>query len=176
MQAAGGAQVLRRRNLSALLAPTGPLVLPAVILLLDQSSKAWARSTLSSRSVELVGDFFQLRLVYNTGAAFGILQGGRWVFLGLAIPVGAALFVWSSRAAHPIQRVSAGLLLGGLVGNSWDRLVAPAGRVTDFIAFSFWPAFNLADSAMVVGVSLFVIHRLLGWPRETSPEISGDAS
>ncbi len=101
-----------------------------------------------------------MRLVYNTGAVFGIFPGGRWVFLAVAPPVALGVVVWSLRAVHLGERLAAALILGGVLGNSWDRLLAPDGRVTDFVDFSFWPAFNLADSALVVGLvayALFVL-------------------
>ncbi len=130
----------------------------------DQLSKAWARANLASSQIDLIDGFLSLRLVYNTGAAFGIFPGGRWVFLAVAPPVALGVALWSMRAAHLGERIAAALMLGGIFGNSWDRLLAPDGRVTDFVDFSFWPAFNLADSALVVGLvtyglSLLVLSR-----------------
>ncbi len=109
--------------------------------------------------------FLNLTLTHNTGAAFSFLSdaGGwqRWFFAGLTIVVSIIIVVWLTRL-KPGQRwlpVSLSLVLGGALGNLWDRLVI--GAVVDFIDVYYrtwhWPAFNLADSAICVGAVMLVV-------------------
>lgn len=131
--------------------------IPALaVVAVDQATKAWARQSLSHRTVPILPRYLELRTTYNTGAAFGILQGARWILLALALPVGIGLVIWARRSVL-LGKLAAGLAVGGITGNSIDRIFQPDGRVTDFIAPSFWPAFNVADSAMVVGTVLFAV-------------------
>ena len=125
----------------------------------DIASKLLAESLLSRRlPVPVIGTFFQLRLVYNECAAFGLCLGAysRWIFFGLAI---AALFVLGSmvRGAPRGDRVRLGalaLVCAGAVGNVIDRLRSSLG-VVDFLDVGIgdrrWPTFNVADSAITVG-------------------------
>jgi len=127
----------------------------------DITTKLLAESLLARRvPVAVIGDFVQLRLVYNKCAAFGLCLGGethsRWIFFALAI---AALFVLGSmvRAAQPGDRVRLGtlaLVCAGAVGNVIDRLRSSLG-VVDFVDVGIgarrWPTFNVADSAITVG-------------------------
>jgi len=129
------------------------------IVAADVASKLLAESLLSRRlRVSVIGDFVQLRLVYNECAAFGLCLGAysRWIFFGLAI---AALFVLGSmvRAAQPGDRVrlcALALVCAGAVGNVIDRLRSSLG-VVDFVDVGIgtrrWPTFNVADSAITVG-------------------------
>ncbi len=109
--------------------------------------------------------FLNLTLTHNTGAAFSFLSdaGGwqRWFFAGLTIVVSIIIVVWLARL-KPGQRwlpVSLSLVLGGALGNLWDRLAI--GAVVDFIDVYYrtwhWPAFNLADSAICVGAVMLVV-------------------
>ncbi len=109
--------------------------------------------------------FLNLTLTHNTGAAFSFLSdaGGwqRWFFAGLTIVVSIIIVVWLTRL-KPGQRwlpVSLSLVLGGALGNLWDRLAI--GAVVDFIDVYYgtwhWPAFNLADSAICVGAVMLVV-------------------
>jgi signal peptidase II len=125
----------------------------------DIITKLLAESLLSRRMpVSVIGDFVQLRLVYNECAAFGLCLGAysRWIFFALAI---AALFVLGSmvRAAQPGDRVrlsALALVCAGAVGNVIDRLRSSLG-VVDFVDVGIgarrWPTFNVADSAITVG-------------------------
>jgi signal peptidase II len=128
----------------------GVVSVAAGAAVLDQLTKAWARRYLSEQSISIVPGVFRLELVFNPGAAFGILRGWRWMLLAASPVILAALFAWT-RNATAAQRFATGLIVGGIVGNSIDRIFQPQGLVTDFLAPSFWPAFNLADSFMVCG-------------------------
>jgi len=132
----------------------------------DQLTKLWVRSNLLvGQSLFEVGIFQIIRFPPNTGAAFGLFQGQTFVLtivgiVGIAFLLFYALFIYRR---YPILdnllgRIALGLILGGTIGNLIDRLrylLHQLGGVTDFISIGWWPAFNLADSAIVVGVILF---------------------
>ena len=139
------------------------LALSAGVLVADLATKTWVTSAFSTGDVVTVTPFFNLVLVYNTGAAFSFLAGAggwqRWFFMAVSALVSVAI-VWLLRR-HSGDRLMAcalALVLGGALGNLYDR--ATLGRVIDFIqlhaAGYYWPAFNVADSAISVGVVLLV--------------------
>ena len=129
------------------------------MVLLDQYTKALATESLVyARPVE-VFSWFNLTLQHNTGAAFSFLSdaGGwqRWFFTVVAVVISGVLTVWLFMAprAHWLLGLSLALILGGAVGNVWDRVAL--GYVVDFISVHYqgwyFPAFNIADSAITVG-------------------------
>jgi len=131
-----------------------------LIVVADQLSKIWIRTNLAvGQSLPEVG-FPRLTHISNTGAAFGLFQGQTFPLIIVAL-VGVAVLLFYAflfyRRFPLLDNWSAwtglGLVLGGTVGNLIDRL--RFGYVTDFIDFGFWPAFNLADSTIVVGVIIF---------------------
>lgn len=119
------------------------------VAVLDQLTKAAAKAYLAE-PLSVIRDFFSLSYVKNTGAGFGILQGQNMMiaFLTLAF-IGAVLYFYDKIPHEKKTVVFTGILLGGAVGNLIDRLVF--GFVQDFIAFSFWPAFNVADMGITIG-------------------------
>ena len=132
-----------------------------LVLVADQLSKLWISSNLLvGQSLFEVGIFQIVRVPPNTGAAFGLFQDQSFALtivaiLSIALLLFYALFIYRR---YPflnslLGRVALGLILGGTIGNLIDRL--RFGGVTDFISIGIWPAFNLADSAIVVGVILF---------------------
>jgi len=131
-----------------------------LIAVADQLSKTWIRTNLAvGQSLPEVG-FLRLTHVHNTGAAFGLFHGQTFPLTIVSlVGVAALLFYAVLLYRHfpfldnRLAWVGLGLILGGTVGNLIDRL--RLGYVTDFIDFGFWPAFNLADSAIVVGVIIF---------------------
>jgi signal peptidase II len=139
------------------------LVLPLTALLIviaDQLSKLWISTNLAVGESLPELDFPHLTHVQNTGAAFGLFRGQVFpltivALVGVAVILVYAFIIyrrypfWGNRLVW----VGLGLVFGGTVGNLIDRL--HLGYVTDFIDFGFWPAFNLADSAVVVGVIIF---------------------
>lgn len=137
----------------------------ALTLVADQSSKVFVRSWLAvAESVPVVPGVFHLTHAENEGAAFGLMPGFIWLFVAtsLGVLLGIGVFWWRVRPAARWLVVALGLVAGGSVGNLVDRV--RFGRVTDFfdvLAISF-PVFNLADSAIVVGVGLLVIWVLFG--------------
>jgi len=128
-----------------------------VIIVVDQFSKFWIRSNLAiGESVFEVG-FVRLTYVHNSGASFGLFQGQSFLLTIIALAGIAALLLYAFLFHHNfpfldnrLGRFALGLYLGGTVGNLIDRIYL--GYVTDFIDFHFWPVFNIADSAIFVGI------------------------
>lgn len=140
-------------------------LLAAVILILDQVSKfCIATSMFLYESIRII-PFFQLTYVQNQGAAFSFLDdaGGwqRWLFIGLSLVASIFITVWLSRLpkAEKLQSVGLALVLGGAIGNLIDRVLY--GYVIDFLDVYYqqwhWPVFNLADSAITVGVFVLLL-------------------
>jgi signal peptidase II len=139
--------------------------LSLVVVALDQFTKYLAVKYLVLHAPLPVFPGFNLTLVHNTGAAFSLLRdaGGwqRWVFIVLAVAIAACIVVWLARL--PARRnwlaCALALVLGGALGNLWDRI--SLGYVIDFIdvyyAHWHWPAFNVADSAITAGAVMLVI-------------------
>jgi signal peptidase II len=141
-----------------------PVLLATVVVVFDQLSKwAVARELGPSREnhrSEIVGDVLGFQYVENSGAAFGMFRGQTVVLTVVAFIVVAALIFSYRRAQHTTWQLTAGLglLLGGAIGNLVDRI--RLGYVVDFIAVSVWPKFNVADSAITIGVLLITWHAL----------------
>jgi signal peptidase II len=142
------------------------LTLSLFAIVLDQATKlAVAASVPLYEAIPLIPGFFNLTHVHNTGAAFSFLSqaGGwqRWFFAALAVVVSVTLTLWLARLKkHEILlAVSISLILGGAIGNLIDRLAY--GYVIDFLDVYYqswhWPAFNIADSAICVGVALLIL-------------------
>ncbi len=150
------------------------LWLSALVVVADQASKQFIAASMSLYDSIPVVPFLRLTYVHNTGAAFSFLSdaGGwqRWLFAGLAIVIGAIIAVWLGRLEQrqKLLAVSLALILGGAVGNLIDRLVY--GYVIDFIDVYYqawhWPAFNVADAAISIGVALMLLDSLLDGQRE----------
>lgn len=151
-----------------------------LIIIVDQATKWMIKSKLTlgeARSV--IGDFFLITSHRNRGAAFSILQGQRWFFLLITVAVVVGVIVYLQRMrreGRTLMCVALCLLLGGAVGNFIDR--ALYGEVVDFLQFNFrfslfgkdidytYPIFNVADSAIVVGVILILVEALFGFRKE----------
>jgi signal peptidase II len=107
-------------------------------------------------SVQLIGTFLQFTHVQNYGAAFGILQGQRYFLIPISF-LFAICILWiyfKEKPRDPLSRTALGLLLAGTIGNLYNRLFQ--GYVIDFIDLYCWPTFNIADSALNVGMLLLV--------------------
>lgn len=139
--------------------------LSALVVVLDQLSKAWIVSSLTLYQAVTVLPVLQIIRVYNRGAAFSFLNDAsgwqRWLFATLAVVVSVGLLLWLRRLDRRAWLVAIGvaLVLGGAIGNLIDRL--RLGDVTDFIAVHwsghYFPTFNLADSAITIGVILWLL-------------------
>ena len=135
-----------------------PLLVAAVVVAGDQLVKSlivwWLGPDRSDQRFEVLGAVLAFEYVENTGAAFGTFRG-RGVVLGLlAVLVLGGLVVYYRRLHEPSPwtAIGVGLIVGGAVGNLLDRV--RLGHVVDFVAVGIWPKFNLADSAITVGVAL----------------------
>jgi signal peptidase II len=144
------------------------LWLSLLVVVLDQLSKYWMVTNFAEYEVLRVWPVFNLTLVYNTGAAFSFLSdaGGwqRWFFVTIGVLVSAAMVVWLSRldVRERLTAYGLALVVGGAIGNLIDRIVL--GKVVDFLQWHwqdwYWPSFNLADSAITLGVVLLLIDGL----------------
>lgn len=142
----------------------------SAVLALDQATKAVFLGVLEpGRPVTLIPGFFSLTLVTNTGGVFGVLRDLdgplRAVLFGLLPVIAIALMIWYARSIDEEKRsplAAVGMILGGAGGNLVDRL--RWGHVVDFldayVGSYHWPAFNLADSAILVGVALLLLDGL----------------
>ena len=146
-----------------------PLLVALFIILLDQASKEWVRSAFSlHESVPLIPGFFNLTYIRNTGAAWGMFSGQNLALALLALVMLVALVLFRRKLLPPgrLHRVALGLLCGGIVGNLFDRL--RLDYVTDFLDFYVgqwhWPAFNIADAAICIGVGIYILGTLLDRP------------
>jgi signal peptidase II len=152
------------------------LGLAGLVVVLDQLTKRLAedklgRSTVRSVPLPVVGDFLRFTYVENRGAAFGLLQDQTafFVFIGvLVVGVIVASYRYLPRSGFRLH-LALGLQLGGAIGNLIDRI--RQGYVVDFVDFGYhsnwWPVFNVADSAIVVGVALLALNAL-------SPSTAGE--
>ena len=139
------------------------IVTALLILIADYFTKAWVIAQLESPSTSLyITPFFNLVLNYNYGVSFGFFNNefmSRYLFIFISILILCILYLWLYKSSFMIDMVAYGLILGGAIGNIIDRL--QYGAVVDFIELHLdawrYPSFNIADSAIVLGVSLLVI-------------------
>ncbi len=139
--------------------------LALVLVVLDQYTKAMATEAMTYGEQIVVTPFFNWTLLHNTGAAFSFLSdAGGWqngFFCTVAAAVSAYLVYWLYRTpkSQPWQGLALSLVLGGAIGNLYDRLML--GYVVDFIQVHYqhyyWPAFNIADSAICVGAFILIL-------------------
>ena len=142
----------------------------AAAVLLDQVTKQWLLRLMADNPAGIrVAPFFDLVMVWNRGVSFGLFNTGdadaqRWILIALSAIIVAVLVAWLWRASKPLLAVAMGLVIGGAIGNVVDRL--RFGAVADFLSFHlggyYWPAFNVADAAIVCGVGLLLLDSL--WP------------
>ena len=153
------------------------LLVAVAVFVLDQLSK-WAILTkvmVPPRTIK-VTPFFDLVLGWNTGISFGLFnnspEAARWVFVAVGLVIVAVLLSWMRRSGRGLLVASIGLIIGGALGNILDRF--RHGGVVDFLYFHYreygFPAFNLADSAITIGVALILIDSLFMDPRSRKKE------
>lgn len=132
------------------------LVVMAVVVALDQATKALVRASIVPGERDELLPFLALVHVHNSGVAFGFLGGGGPIVLVVTLAALSLLVgYFAQHAGRPLLWLPTGLLLGGAVGNIVDRL--HQGYVTDFVRLPSWPAFNVADMAITVGVVVLVV-------------------
>lgn len=158
-------------------------VLAVVIVVADQTLKYWILQVLRLQEGETVPLFGPLRLtgVWNHGVSFGFLQARhdlvRWLLVGFSIVVAIVLAFWVRTTQRPLFAVAVGLVMGGAVGNVIDRI--RFGAVADFIDASqlyFRWIFNIADSAITIGICLLLLDMLQQDGQERAAHTAGDAA
>jgi signal peptidase II len=140
------------------------LTIALIVLVLDLVSKHWVESILLHGQQIPLTDFFNLVLTYNAGAAFSFLSDAsgwqRWFFSGIAAAASILIvYLLRKHAAEKLFCLALSLVLGGALGNLWDRITL--GHVVDFLDFYVggyhWPAFNVADSAIFLGAMCLIV-------------------
>ncbi|MZR23525.1 signal peptidase II [Sneathiella chungangensis] len=141
------------------------LVIAAVILAVDQISKVYLIDLMIRYPGGIeVTPFFNLVMVWNRGVSFGMFAGEdmRWILVGITAAIAVIVAFWLRKATNRWLAIGLGLVLGGAVGNIIDRI--RLGAVADFFDFDLifmrWPAFNVADMAIVVGVAVILLESL----------------
>ena len=140
------------------------LAIAVVVFAVDQLHKWWMLGPfdIAGRQPVTVAPFLDLVLAWNRGISYGWFaqesEAGRWALIGLSLVVSAGLWLWLAQARRRIAAVALGLVIGGALGNTMDRVVH--GAVADFFLFHgfgfSWYVFNIADSAIVAGVGLLL--------------------
>jgi signal peptidase II len=141
------------------------LAISGVVIILDQISKPLMRDWLGAGDLQLTS-FLSLVSAWNKGVGFSLLTmslpSGPYILSALALVIAVGMLVWLLRVSRAMPAVALGLVIGGALGNVIDRL--RLGAVFDFIDVHLgsyhWPAFNLADSALSIGVVLLIIDGL----------------
>ena len=151
---------MNRRALAGLMA--------VLVLILDQVTKVWAVAALSDEPFSIVDGFLRFAVARNPGASFSTFTDAGQIIGVIAVVVIVFVFFLVDRVHHTVDVVGLGLVMGGAAGNLADRIFRGDGfldgAVVDFIDFDFFPSFNVADTAINVGVGLlllatFVFHR-----------------
>ncbi|HEX5264719.1 MAG TPA: signal peptidase II [Phenylobacterium sp.] len=157
--------------------------LAAVVVVADQAIKAWILNGLNLPelvTLKVAGPFY-LTMVWNPGVSFGFLPAQhdlvRWALAGFSIAVSIVLAVWVRKSVRPLFAVAVGLVMGGAIGNVIDRI--RFGAVADFVDVSrmhFPWVFNVADSAITIGICLLLLDMLRQEGREKAARVSQDAA
>jgi signal peptidase II len=131
------------------------------VFVLDRVTKTLVSAQVPfGTEVSVIGRFVGITNLHNSGAAFGLAPAGAGFFLVAAVAIAVGLVVYVARTPGDLWTDAAlGLIMGGTLGNGYDRIMF--GTVTDFINFHFWPVFNVADSAVSIGVVALIAGYLL---------------
>ncbi len=149
------------------------VLIALVVIALDQLTKRAVQQNLALGEALLVFPPWEfVRIVHwvNTGAAFGMFQGGNAVLIGLTVAITLAILIYYQTLPedHLFQRICLALMVGGSIGNLIDRLTL--GYVVDFVAVGRFPVFNLADSCVTVSVILLLISTIIEERKAQSTE------
>jgi len=155
------------------------VLIALVVITLDQLTKRAVQQNLALGEAILVFPPWEfVRIVHwaNTGAAFGMFQGGNAVLIGLTVAITLAILIYYQTLPenHLFQRICLGLMVGGSIGNLIDRLTL--GYVVDFVAVGRFPVFNLADSCVTVSVILLLLSMIVEERKTQSSPKSTDES
>jgi signal peptidase II len=144
---------MSRRNHYFMLA-----LVAAAVVVVDQLTKSVALANFKDEPEDIIEGVLTFRITYNSGGAFGLLQGLPGLFLVATIIAAVVILFWVRHLDRPHWMVPLGMVLGGGLGNLIDRVARSTdGRVVDFIDFHFWPVFNIADACIVIGVVWLLI-------------------
>lgn len=168
MQAARGASLSPSDHTTGFSVPHWSLfaVTALVGYLVDQVTKAWALSALDDRIIDVIGNWFTLRLVFNPGAAFSTGAEFTIVFTCLSAVAAVTVLYLSRRLASKVWALGLGALLAGVCGNLTDRVFREPepfhGHVIDFLSFGDFPVFNVADVLINVAAAVIILQSLRG--------------
>jgi signal peptidase II len=137
------------------------IVVALVVTAIDAATKAWVRHDLAHHSVHVVG-FIWFRLRFNSGVSFSINSSGPIVTTIATVVIAVIVVLVGINANRGVPTIGFGLLIGGGVANVIDRLAASPHKVTDFIAVSTFPVFNVADIAITFGFIALMIAAIRG--------------
>ncbi len=158
-------------------------LIPLFVVILDHVTKWWVNLRLATDPIELIPGYLRLSLVHNPGVAFGLFSEAvsawkPYVLGAMAVIAMVVIFMYARRAPADRRLLQCGLAttMGGITGNLLDRIIR--GYVVDFIEFHihesfYWPNFNVADSAITVGIALLLIDTVCN---PGIDEIAGDAA
>jgi|SRR5579862_679261 len=161
-------------------------LLALIVILVDRWTKRLVAAHIAMyRHIQIIPGFFRLTHTENTGAAFSLFADSpaHWktgLLIGFSVlaMVIVSVLLWKQERPLTITGIALSLILGGAVGNLWDRIAS--GRVVDFLLFYVkqyqWPVFNLADSAIVVGAGLLVLEILFGRSQPADQITPGESS
>ena len=154
------------------------IAIPAIIVLVftDQMIKLWAMSWLSSHNdIIIIPGFVDLYYTVNKGAAFGIFQNERWIFISISIIVCiiGLYYLFQKKTKINLETWAIILIIAGGIGNLIDRVFR--GSVVDYVDVHFFAVFNFADSCVCVGAFLFCIYFLFFAPKKTNGSEGGNA-
>lgn len=164
-------------------ARTVHFLIALIVVLLDRWTKHLVSTHIAMyERIQIIPGFFRLTHTENTGAAFSLFADSpsHWktlllIAFSLLAMVVVSILLWRQTQALTITGIALSLILGGAVGNLWDRLAS--GRVIDFLLFYIkryqWPVFNLADSAIVIGASLLVLEIVFSKAKEGTSTLPG---
>ncbi|MGC9155264.1 MAG: signal peptidase II [Ferrimicrobium sp.] len=139
-----------------------------LVILVDQATKTWAENALRGGPIDILGPI-KFELTFNSGFSFSIGQGHPLLITVAAVVLAVAVGGYALMTPSRLKRIAASLVTGGALGNLSDRLFRHNhGAVIDFIRFPHWPIFNLADSAITVGVVLLLIAGVIDGRHERS--------
>ena len=157
------------------------LIVAAAVMVADQASKWWMLAVvMDPPRLIVLTPFFDLTMGWNRGISFGLFsehaEWNRWVLPALAIVIVGVLLTWLWREQERLTALALGAIVGGAMGNLIDRFIHD-GAVFDFIQVHagpyYWPAFNIADSAISIGAAMLVWHALFGGRGRTTYDKTG---
>ncbi len=151
------------------------LITATVIVVVDQLTKSFALANLADGPIDVIEGVLTLRLTYNPGGAFGVLQGVPNFFLIATVVIVVFILYWARTVESAGWAIPLGLVLGGGLGNLFDRIFRDTGgQVIDFVDLQVWPVFNVADSAITIGVLALLVMSFRAERRTDDTDDRGD--